>query len=492
MSAHPVLANATAILDSIPDAFLAVDEHWQIVYVNRAAEQLLVGVGGPLLGANMWDAYPGLAGTDFERLYLETAAERTHGKSTGYYADHGRWYEASAFPSGNGIAIYVRDVSASFTSERAMRRSEARYRSLFDSIDEGFCLIEMLFDRDGMPCDYRFIETNRVFKANTGLTDTIGKRIRELVPTHEQHWFDIYGDVHQTGKPVRFEQEAKGLDRWYDVYAFAVDDEEGRQVAVLFKDITERRRREHELENTSRAKDEFLAMLAHELRNPLAPISAAADVLGMPGADTARIGQILGRQVRHMKMLVDDLLDVSRVTRGLTVLENMTVDLVPLVRLAVEQTQPLIDERGHRLAVDLPAGPVAVFGDPKRLVQVTANLLNNAAKYTPRGGRIALRLAVPAAQPDQVQLTIQDNGIGMPAALIDRAFDLFTQGQREADRAQGGLGVGLALVRTLVELHGGCVVAASAGPGEGCTFTVTLPRVEASTGTVPARDCPRG
>jgi signal transduction histidine kinase len=222
-------------------------------------------------------------------------------------------------------------------------------------------------------------------------------------------------------------------------------------------------------------KDEFLAMLAHELRNPLAPISAAAELLRVGNLDPASIrktSQVIARQVGHMTGLVNDLLDVSRVTRGLVVLERAPVDMRRVVGEAVEQLGPLIGARRHRLDVQLAADGVRVEGDHKRLVQVLANLLANAAKYTPEGGLISVALGVEA---DTVTLCVSDDGIGIAQEMLGHVFDLFAQAQRTPDRSEGGLGLGLALVKSLVELHGGSVGVCSEGAGHGCTFTVRLP-----------------
>ena len=232
-----------------------------------------------------------------------------------------------------------------------------------------------------------------------------------------------------------------------------------------------------ELSHANRAKDEFLAMLAHELRNPLAPVSAAAQLLGIAAEDPERVRQaasVIARQVGHMKGLIDDLLDVARVTRGLIVLAKRPLDLRDIVGEAVEQAAPQLHARRHRLELDLPSEPAWINGDRKRILQVVANILGNANKFTPEGGRIGIR--VPGGDGDVV-LTVSDNGIGMDAELAARVFELFTQGHRTLDRAQGGLGIGLALARSLVETHEGSIHAHSEGPGKGSVFTVRLPRL---------------
>jgi PAS domain S-box-containing protein len=248
---------------------------------------------------------------------------------------------------------------------------------------------------------------------------------------------------------------------------------------VVMHDATERHRIEAELRDNDRRKDEFLAMLAHELRNPLAPISTAATLLRMPQLDDARVehaSAVILRQVGHMTELVDDLLDVSRVTRGLVELEREVFDLREAVRAAAEQAHALVERQHHALEMDLGDAPLYVDGDRTRLMQVMANLLNNAAKYTAPGGHIRVEAR---AVDHHVRLRVSDDGIGMQPSLLPRVFDLFTQAERSLDRSQGGLGIGLALVRSVVELHGGVVRAESAGLGCGSTFEVLLPGAEA-------------
>ena len=251
---------------------------------------------------------------------------------------------------------------------------------------------------------------------------------------------------------------------------------EGALAVVL--DITARKLAEEEVIEASHRKDEFLAMLAHELRNPLAPISAAAELMAMVQLDEARLKRtsaIITRQVRHMTSLVDDLLDVSRVTRGLVAIDRSPQDIGRIVANAVEQVTPLIEARRHQLITDLAAQDGVVLGEHKRLVQVLSNLLNNAAKYTPDGGVVTLRTRLEGGR---IAISVEDTGIGIAPELQGRVFDLFAQAERTPDRSQGGLGLGLALVKSLVELHGGTVVCSSEGLGKGSCFTVSLPLLE--------------
>ncbi|WP_229411228.1 MULTISPECIES: ATP-binding protein [unclassified Massilia] len=262
-----------------------------------------------------------------------------------------------------------------------------------------------------------------------------------------------------------------------------------RMAASLQKKESARSLAERELRAADQRKDEFLAMLAHELRNPLAPISTGAHLLKLLHSDNAQITQtcsIIVRQVDHMTSLVDDLLDVSRVTRGLVSLSTQVLDLNRVVDDAAEQIRPLVTARRHRLVIDLPSAPAHVKGDHKRLVQVIANLLGNSTKYTPEGGSLQLRLESDGdADVENYVLTVSDDGIGMEPALVERVFDLFTQAERTPDRSQGGLGLGLALVKSLVELHGGSVSAYSPGLGKGSTFTVRLPRYNQDVALAP-------
>jgi PAS domain S-box-containing protein len=392
-----------------------------------------------------------------------------------------------------GVVI---DATLQKVAEERLRLSEERYRSLFDAIDEGVCVVEVLFDADGGPFDYRFLETNPAFVKHTGLADAIGKTVLELAPAHEAHWFQVYGRVALTGEPVRFVNEARALNRWYDVYATRVGPAELRRVAVLFNDITERRQSVDELRRlaadlaeANRLKTEFLATLAHELRNPLAPIRNGLQVLrrgGQDGAAAARVQDIMDRQLDHLVHLVDDLLDVARVTRGQVELKRQWIDLGEVLSAAIETSMPLIDAGRHQLDVKLPHQPLALYADPTRITQVVSNLLNNAAKYTPRGGALALSAG---RDGDQAVITVADNGIGIPHESLEEVFKMFTQVSAGQPGAHGGLGIGLSLVRSLVELHGGAITAASAGTGAGSAFTVRLPIAPADA---PARAAPGG
>jgi PAS domain S-box-containing protein len=258
----------------------------------------------------------------------------------------------------------------------------------------------------------------------------------------------------------------------------AIPDDAGRRIGMLaiLRDVTELRRNERELLAAARQKDEFLAMLAHELRNPLSPIRNSAEILRLAdkGGDprVRRASDIIARQVEHLSGLVDDLLDVARVTRGAITLNKNHCDIAAVVAAGIEQARSLIDLKRQELQVRVDQSCM-VLGDSERLTQVFSNLINNAAKYTGERGAIVVHVSTDDAR---VRVSVSDTGVGIAPELLPRVFDLFTQGARSADRAQGGLGIGLSLVKSLVEAHGGSVTGHSPGLNLGSTFTVTLPR----------------
>lgn len=284
--------------------------------------------------------------------------------------------------------------------------------------------------------------------------------------------------------------DAPSLRRTVFASAAPIRSEENQIIGgvVTLMDITDRIKAEEALKDAARRKDEFLAVLAHELRNPLAPIGAAAELLQIMKLDEANVrktSQIIGRQVRHMTSLVDDLVDVSRVTSGLVMLDNEPLDISHVIEDAVEQAMPLVRSRHHRIGLQITPQAPMVLGDKKRLVQVIVNLLNNAAKYTPEGGEIQITAGVDG---DDVLVQVIDNGMGMAPELTRSAFDLFTQAERSSDRTSGGPGLGLALVKSLIELHHGTVNVDSPGVGRGSTFIVRLPRLKTENRTISVPD----
>jgi len=363
----------------------------------------------------------------------------------------------------------------------ALRRERDQSQSIFDSMGEGFAVLNkdwtiLRMNAEGLRLTQRRAE------------DVIGHSHWEIWPELRDTPADaVFRRAMTTGATGIIELAHRmpdGRQAWIETRTHRSFD---GGIAFFFRNVTERREAQEKLTAADRRKDEFLAMLAHELRNPLAPIGAAADLLQRARLDEAQVrktSQVIGRQVRHMTSLVDDLLDVSRVTRGLVALHTGRLDLRHIVNDAIEQVTPLIHARRHHLALELPPQAPLVEGDHKRLVQVLANLLSNAAKYTPEGGHITLSTEVRATH---VLLHVTDDGIGMAPELVARAFELFSQAERSSDRSLGGLGLGLALVKSLVSLHHGSVTCHSAGQGKGSTFTVCLPRLDSEA---PAANAP--
>jgi PAS domain S-box-containing protein len=641
------------------------------------------------------------------------------------------------------------DLTERKRTEHIIKQKEERYRCLFESMDEGYCIIEMIFNEDGRPVDYLFLEVNQAFEKHTGFHDAAGKRMRDFIPDHDESWFEIYGKVATTGEPIRFTNEATIMQQWFNLYAFRVGGPESRQVAVLFNnvtdqikgelerehllklvdhererldsvfqrapsfmcvtsgpdhvferanhqymslvghrdivgktvydalpeirgqgfielldrvyatgeaflgtnmrvdlqrasglpnesryidfiyqairntegqitgiltqgiDLTERKRAEAalleneqrfrdliaqvedyaifltdengrptswnegvrhvlgfeekeflniditttiftpediaqgvadaelqtakdfgtanddrwmmrkdksrffasgttkslrdesgrligfmkvmrdqtrqkemeddlrrvaaDLSNANRRKDEFLATLAHELRNPLAPIRTGLELLRMAGDDQAMFESVrlsMEEQTQQLVRLVDDLLDMSRITSGKVTLRKERVELAAIVKSAVEATRAEVQQFGHHLTITLPSEEIHLFGDPTRLTQILSNLLTNAIRYTPPGGKIQ----IAADQEGQnVVLTVTDNGTGIPLDMQDRIFDMFTQIDRSAEQTNSGLGIGLTLVKRLVEMHDGEVEVTSEGDHKGSTFRIILP-----------------
>jgi PAS domain S-box-containing protein len=391
----------------------------------------------------------------------------------------------------NDIALVEEVVQRSWAhvervrSTEELARSEAHLSSLFAQTAAGIAEADLsgcIINVNERYC--RLLRRSR--------DELIGKTMRELThPDDLDLNMALLGQMTATGQPFEIQKRyllPDGSFFWANTAVSLIHGTSDKMPDIMLAivlDITERKDAEDRLREADRRKDEFLAMLAHELRNPLAPISAAAELLSMASLDASgvrRTSEVIGRQVRHMTGLVDDLLDVSRVTRGLVSLEMMELDAAAIVAEAVEQVRPTIESHRHQLLLKLPAEPVSVRGDRKRVVQIIVNLLNNAAKYTPPGGRIAVGIEVGieadiGSEQAMAAFSVEDNGIGMSPELVRRAFDLFAQAERSADRSLGGLGIGLALVKSLVELHGGTVDAFSLGTGRGSRFTVRLPLV---------------
>ncbi|MDB5869078.1 MAG: sensor hybrid histidine kinase [Polaromonas sp.] len=495
-SALETARHLDALLQAAPVGIAMVDVHGKVVRVNPATRQL-------------WGTCPSFDSVDNDAMWQ------------GWWADgsarHGRQLEAHEWavnralrgeeaPRGTveiqtfgepgirrtildcgapvrnldgdiiGSVVAQMDITDRVTVEAALRQTLDRYQTTADAIPQilwgtrpdGFhnYFNKQWYDYTGVP---------------EGFTD--GDAWRSLFQVDDQElatkrWQHSLA----TGEPYEIEYRLRhhsGEYRWNLGRALPIRNQQGVIIRWMGSctDIQEQKMAQEALLQADRLKDEFLAMLAHELRNPLAPIATAAELLSLGKPDEAQaqqLSQVISRQASHMTRLINDLMDVSRVTRGQIMLDKQPVDLKIIVAEAVEQVRPLLEAKAHYLEIQLSPESALVSGDRMRLVQVLANLLNNAAKYTSHTGRIALRMT---ADDRQMLLSVRDNGIGMSNELIKIAFELFTQGERSADRSQGGLGIGLALVKSLVRLHGGTVRASSPGLGLGSEVTISIPRL---------------
>jgi signal transduction histidine kinase len=333
---------------------------------------------------------------------------------------------------------------------------------------------------------------NPLYRAVVGGRDVIGKPLADALPElASQGIIEVLDNVFRTGQPytaaalpLLIEGRGGALEpRVFDATFQPMFDDDGKVygIAAIGHDVTELTVARRDAEAASRAKDEFLAMLGHELRNPLAPISTALQLLRLRSGAASRELAVIERQVAHLVGLVDDLLDVSRITRGKIELRREPVEVADAVARAIEQTSPLFEQHRHALTLDVPRR-LHVDADPSRLAQILSNLLANAAKYTPAGGRIRIRARREA---DRIEISVADNGIGIARDMLESIFEPFTQARQAIDRAHGGLGLGLAIVSNLVRLHGGAVSVSSEGPGRGSEFVVRLPALDV-TGVIQA------
>jgi PAS domain S-box-containing protein len=494
-----------AIVETAVDGIITIDEQGLVESMNPAAERIFGYTHEEVVGHNVHMLMSEPERNEHSQ-YLEEYLRTGRQKIIGTIREvRGRRKDGSVFPMELAVSetrlgvrrIFtgiVRDITdfKKAVEERLQLVNElegerALLNSLLDNAPVGFGF----FDHD-----LRYLRLNPALAEINGvpIDEHIGRTLLEVLPQLSPEVSHSFREVLQSGLSI-VNKEVTGVTRRRDseeerywlcnFYPVKLPGGALLGAGVVVTDIDDRKRMEEALKDADQRKDQFLAMLAHELRNPLAPISNAVQIMQLEGPNGANFRwstEVIEDQIKHMTRMVDDLLDVSRITRGKVDLQKETIRLAEVVDLAVEASRPLIEEYHHRLTVTLPPEAIVLEVDPARLAQVLSNLLNNAAKYTDEGGEISLSAETRGRE---VVVRVRDNGIGISADLLPRVFDLFTQADRTLSRSRGGLGIGLTLVRSLIELHGGRVAAQSAGLGHGSEFVVALPTAANSAKLAP-------
>jgi signal transduction histidine kinase len=387
-------------------------------------------------------------------------------------------------PNGvGGVLVICTETTQQVLTERRLAAERESFAQLFEQAPSFMAVLR--------GPEHRFELANPGYMRLIGHRQITGKSVREALPEAvAQGYLELLDEVYRSGKAysasgakysVQLSAEAPLVERYVDFVYQPIIDADGSVSGIFVEgfDTTSRHLADIALQNANRRKDEFLAMLAHELRNPLAPIRNAAAILARTvpeQADTYAVVSMIRRQTDQLTRLVDDLLDVSRISQGRIDLKQETLNVAPLVEQAFETVAPLFQDKQQEVSLSPSYEPLHVVGDVTRLVQSLVNVLTNAAKYTDRGGKIRIHTR---GSPDEVFIEVSDNGVGISAELMPQIFELFVQGDRTLDRSEGGLGIGLAVVKKLIEMHGGQISARSEGLGRGSTFELRLPRARA-------------
>jgi len=470
-------------VEAAPNAMILVGQDSRIIMVNRQAEQMFGYSRDELVGETIEKLVPERFRSRHEqdrKAFFEEPQTRPMGWGRDLFGQRKDGSEVPVeiglnpiiTPQGVFVLASIIDITERKRMEAALREREAHYSLLAETVPE----ILYTWGPDGH-CDY----VNQRYYTYTGRPPetAIGDGwIEVLHPGDKAEVESRWREAVTQGWPFDMEfrlRRHNGTYGWFRSHAVPVRDTEGRIIRWfgVAADIDEQKRTQEVLREIDRRKDEFFAMLGHELRNPLAPIRNAAHILRLKGPpDLQRPIEMIERQSRHLARLVDDLLDISRLLRGKITLKKQPVDLVALVRQVVEDNRSGLAVHRHQLNLDLPAHAVEVEGDDVRLTQIIDNLLENAVKYTPDGGQIEIAVHKVG---QEAAVSVRDNGIGIAHEDLPRIFELFVQVHQELDRNQGGLGIGLALVQRLAEMHGGRIEARSEGLGRGSDFTVYLP-----------------
>jgi PAS domain S-box-containing protein len=485
------------ILERVSEVIIVLDDNQHIVYLNGAAEQQYGVRSFAVLGCHVNTVYqnhwlqPGdeagmkaaLSETGYwcgESIHIKANGETLHTESR-----IARINDSNIMQSGE--LVVVRDITERKRIESIIHQTDERLQFALKISQIGAWELDL---EDGT--SYRSIEHDNIFGYDHLLPQWTYESFMEHVLSEDREEVDAkYNLAIATQGDWNFECRIRRIDgeiRW--IWAagrhYVNTDSSHKRMAGIVQDITERKRNEATLRDADQRKNEFLAMLGHELRSPLTPIANVAEILSMPPHDERKIsvaGGILGRNVSHMTRLIDDLLDVSRITQGVVNIQRERVELGRLLKESAESVHRLIEEKNQTLNLKLPDQPLYLEGDPVRLTQVFTNLLNNASKYTDAEGCITL---AASTEGPSIVVRVHDNGMGIEASLLPHIFDLFVQSQRGLARSEGGLGLGLTLVKRLVELHGGQITASSPGVKLGSEFVLTFPSLlEETTEPVP-------
>jgi PAS domain S-box-containing protein len=502
-AAESAREQVSQILESITDGFIAFDHKWCFTYLNRQAVQILGRPLEELLGKNLWAELPELDGTRFGQLYLQAVADGVPLELEDYYPPFDAWFSVRAYPSETGLSLYFRNITERKRTEEALRASESFYRTLGEAVPDFV-----------WSCDI----TGYVDYVNPRWVEYTGLTLEQLnegglaqvnhpddFPSLMQQWYLAKQKRESFEAECRYKRK-DGAYRWFMVRAVPLKDGAGNIVKWIgtTTDIHERKQAEEErhqllgreqaaraeAETANRLKDEFLAVLSHELRTPLNPILGWSKLLRSRKLDestTARALETIERNAQLQTQLIEDLLDVSRILQGKLALKVCAVDLVTTIEAAIETVRLSAQAKSIQIQTQLDPTVGKVLGDSNRLQQIIWNLLSNAIKFTPSGGQVAVQLSVASGElqrttdygqlttDNYAQIQVSDTGAGIKPDFLPFVFDYFRQENSTTTRSFGGLGLGLAIVQHLVELHEGSVKAASPGEGLGATFTVTLP-----------------
>lgn len=466
----------TKLFETLSEGVCFLDHDLRVVYTNGPAARYLRSSQAALNGNTLWSVHPSFQGSRLQNELQKSVRTGVPTRCSHIFADQPAGeIEIRANPIPDGILLFVFDISAQQRVVDIPSVAVERVHRIIDTAPVYIAYID---------CEYRFqiVSQHYVDIFRRPREQLLGRTVRELLG--DTVWDMIEPHYHRAikGERVSFEIDAPiegfGTRSMHARYTPDVDNQGiVRGVMTVVRDITEQKIAEQLLKDSDRRKDEFLATLAHELRNPLASLSNALHILprveDQPGR-VAQLREIMGRQVGQLRRLIDDLLDVSRISRGKIELRRQSTDLVSIVHEALESVAPAIEAHNHSLECNTPDHSLEFYGDHGRLVQVFGNLIQNASKYTPPGGRISIRVG---QEDEDIIVRVRDTGIGIPNSMLTSIFEPFTQINQSLDRAQGGLGIGLTLVKSIVEMHGGAVQVRSGGAEQGSEFTVRLPRM---------------